>query len=207
VADANQRCLAQVYLDLLQRPADPIGLAGWTSLLSQGISRAQVVADIEASSEYLTLVVQGLYGFYLARPADSAGLNGFVQFLSSGGTIEALKSTFLGSAEYFALAGGTNDAFLNAIYRDALGRAIDFTGSMIFGADLMAGISRSAVASAIFTSGEADVDLVQGFYHALLRRSAESFGLNIFVNALQQGVLDQDIVAAIAGSGEYFGRL
>src|SRR5262249_62229319 len=41
-ATPNQRFVAQAYLDLLQREADPTGLAGFTAFLDQGGSRAAV---------------------------------------------------------------------------------------------------------------------------------------------------------------------
>src|SRR5207302_8264837 len=40
---ANENYLAQVYLDLLHRPADLTGLESWSDHLTAGISRDQVV--------------------------------------------------------------------------------------------------------------------------------------------------------------------
>src|SRR5262249_13197937 len=51
-ASANQRFVNQPYLDLLQRPADPTGLAGWTNALTNGASRGQIIQAIQASLEY-----------------------------------------------------------------------------------------------------------------------------------------------------------
>src|SRR5205823_796252 len=48
---SNQAFVAQVYLDLLQRPADAGGLASWTGLLDQGMSRPAVVQAMESSAE------------------------------------------------------------------------------------------------------------------------------------------------------------
>src|SRR5262249_11815647 len=70
--DPNRGFLVQVYLDLLKRQADSAGLAFWSGLLNQGISRELVVREIQNSLEYRTLVVQGLYYSVLGRAPDRA---------------------------------------------------------------------------------------------------------------------------------------
>src|SRR5262249_48844379 len=86
----TQRLVARVYLDLLQRPVDPAGLAIWSNFLSAGNSRTQMVQAIESSLEYRASLVQAAYLQLLHRPADSAGLSNFVAFLAAGGTIEQM---------------------------------------------------------------------------------------------------------------------
>ncbi len=43
----NERFISEVYRDLLGRPVDAGGLATWSGLLDQGVSRLQVVTLIE----------------------------------------------------------------------------------------------------------------------------------------------------------------
>src|SRR6202035_5015203 len=126
----NQSFVAQLYVDLLNRPVDADGLSAWSGALSAGASRQLVVTDIEASMEYRTDEVENVYNTFLARTADQNGLVGFVEVLQLGGTIEQVKSMIIGSAEYYAKAGGTDDAFLRAIYHDVLGRDIDADGEV-----------------------------------------------------------------------------
>jgi hypothetical protein len=147
-----------------------------------------------------------MYHAYLGRPADPNGLNIFVNFLGKGGTDEAVKAMILGSPEYFARAGSTNAAFLTAVYRDVLGRAVDPSGQQRWSNALNNGASRSAVAAAIVTSMESYQDVVESFYHQFLRRAADPFGLNLFVGALEQEVMDEMVIAKIVGSPEYFMR-
>src|SRR5439155_14673475 len=104
----------QVYLDLLVRPVDPTGVNAWTSRMTQGATRAQVVLAIEQSTEYRTRLVENLYATYLGRQADAAGLNAFVAALSSGATIEQVKAIFLGSPEFYQKTGGSNAVFVQA---------------------------------------------------------------------------------------------
>jgi len=199
------RFVAQVYLDLLQRPVDPAGLAIWTNFLSAGNSRTQIVQAIESSLEYRALLVQAAYRQLLHRPADSAGLSSFVSFLAAGGTIEQMDSAIAGSAEYYAVRGGsTNDGFLNALYQDALSRAVDSGARAALDQALNSGMTRSQAASAILASDEYHADLIQGYYRRFLHRAADSTGLTGLLAFLRQGGRDQDALAAIVGSAEYF---
>jgi hypothetical protein len=84
---ASQRFVAQAYLDLLKRTADPAGLGYWSHLLDQGMATAEeVVADIEATPEYRAIEVQQVFGLLLNRAATSSELNGYGTFLANGGT-------------------------------------------------------------------------------------------------------------------------
>ena len=46
IVDPNQLYVAQVYQDVLQRPADPPGLAYWTGKLDAGTPRAAVAGSL-----------------------------------------------------------------------------------------------------------------------------------------------------------------
>lgn len=205
----NQSFVAQVYRDLLQREADAGGLIAFSGLLDQGTAtRAQVVQAIENSLEYHTLVVENLYQKLLSRAADPIGLNGWIGFLNQGGTAEQLEALFIGSAEYFARrGGGNNDAFLQAVYLDVLGRAIDPSGARTWGQLLRDQGSRSQVALLILGSPESDQDEVENLYNQLLHRAADPGGLKASVAALQQGVPNEVLVAVIVSSDEYFAHV
>src|SRR5262249_42943356 len=59
-ATANQCFVAQVYVDLLGRFVDPLGLAFWGGSLDAGRSRTWAVQGIEQSQEYRTRLLDGL---------------------------------------------------------------------------------------------------------------------------------------------------
>jgi uncharacterized delta-60 repeat protein len=204
----NQRFVAQVYLDLLQRPADPAGLAGWSGLLGRGASRAQVVSAVLASPEYRTLQVERAYGQYLHRPADPGGLSGGVAFLTAGGTVEQLAALLAGSPEYYQnRGGGSNDGFLKALFQDGLDRSVEPAAQALFDQALANGASPTQVAAAVLGSAEYQQDLVQSAYEHALRRAADSGGLAYFTGVLRQGVPEDQILAALYGSPEYVQRL
>jgi uncharacterized protein (TIGR03118 family) len=204
----NERFVAQVYLDLLQRPADAGGLANWTTMLSQGLSRTQVAAGIESSPEYRAAVVQQLYTSLLHRMADASGLATFSNFLANGGRVEQAQTIIVSSAEYLQTRGGrTNDGFVTALYQDAFNRAVDASGRSTFDQALANGFTPAQVATIVFSSAEFQQDLVQSDYQRFLHRAADNGGLSNFTGALQHGARDEQISIAMVGSAEYFARL
>jgi streptogramin lyase len=199
------RFVSQVYLDLLHRPAEPAGLASWTGALSQGALRADIVQGIEGSPEYRTVVVKDLYTRFLHRSVDLSGMSTFTTFLANGGTVEQVETALTGSAEYFQVqGGGTNDGFLDALYRDALTRTVDLSGRSSFDQALNHGVPLTQVGAAVIGSDEFRQDLVQSFYQRFLHRQGETVGLQGWTGALRAGSRDEQVIAAIVGSSEYF---
>jgi uncharacterized delta-60 repeat protein len=210
ITDNNRRFVTHLYLDLLERSPDSGGLTAFTTALNQNqLTRMQLVQAFTSSVEYHTLVVQGFYGRLLGRPADSFGLNSWVSFLNQGGTADQLEAIFLGSAEYFnGRGGGTANGFLQALYTDILGRAIDTSGSQSWGNALATNsLSRAAVATAIQASQESDQITVEELYTQILHRPVDSSGLNTYTTMLQQGQPETLVLAILAGSDEYFNRV
>ena len=204
----NPAFVSQVYLDLLHRQADAGGFANFVHLLNASLlTPAQMVLAIESSVEYRTDQINAIYETLLHRTADPGGLNALLGFLAAGGTYEQIEAFVAGSNEFFIDSGGTNDAFLNALYQDALGRTPDPGGRAAFDQFLAASGSRTQAAAIIFTSIEHDIDLVAGWYLSFLRRPPDANGLNGFVAALLHGARDETMIAAIVGSDEYFARL
>jgi hypothetical protein len=91
-----------VYLDVLGRPADPNGLAGWTQYLASGGSLGGVAGAFFGCTEYYTDLVSGYYQQYLHRPADPTGLNYWFGQLQSGAQRDQnLIASLIGSTEYY----------------------------------------------------------------------------------------------------------
>jgi hypothetical protein len=206
--NGDQAFIHKVYQDVLHRTADADGLASWEGHLNQGMSRTQVVAAIMASPEGLVNQVTDVYANVLHRLPDPSGLHTFTTFLAQGGTHTELEGILLGSQEYFVIHGASSrDGFLQAVYTDVLNRMPDSAGAAAFGQQLAAGVSRTAVATAILTSPEGRADEVQQMYERLLRRDPDVSGANAFCNALQTGMSDGMVEAVIIGSDEYKNRI
>lgn len=201
----NQRFIAQVYLDFLDRVVDPAGLSHWDALLAAGESRQQVVLEIEQTLECAQDTVNRLYQRYLHRDADPNSLNSFSSLLLQGATIEQISASLAGSNEFFVTqGGGTVDGFLNALYEAALGRPIDPTALAFWEFSLSFGLTRTQVAGKVLSSQEYRQDVVQQAYLQLLARAADPDGLNGWLSLLNSGGTDQLVYSGIAGSQEYF---
>src|SRR5581483_7409539 len=74
----DQRFVAQMYVDLLNRAVDAGGFNNWMLQISRGASHAQIVNAILGSQEYQTDVIENLYHQYLRRDADAGGLAFFL---------------------------------------------------------------------------------------------------------------------------------
>jgi hypothetical protein len=196
--------VTQLYHDLLGRAPDSTGLATWTGLLDQGtVTRQQTAAALVSSQEFQTNEVSHLYQSILGRPADQAGLQVWVNYLAKGGTAAQEEAQLLGSVEFFGKAGGTNSAFLAALFQDVLHRPIDPTGASAFGQALAAGVSRTTVAQQLMSSQEADVVLVEGLYQQYLHRPVDTAGLQVWISTLQHGGTAEQIVVSLTASQEY----
>jgi autotransporter-associated beta strand protein len=214
--------VAQVYLDLLNRTVDAPGLAYWSGLLDANVlSRSQFVLQLESSTEYRSDVVDALYVKYLGRHADPGGLSFFVGQMAHGMTDEGVASVLIGSPEFFALSGSTSSnvkPFLTLLYEDALYRQPDQAGLNAFTQALSFNVSRQQVASIVLGSFEYKQDLVgggpfgvptvaPGYYNRFLHRNADAAGRDYWAGLMTQGMTDEQVIASIVGSQEYFNNV
>jgi hypothetical protein len=94
-------------------------------------------------------------------------------------------------------------AFVVHAYEDLLGREPEAFGLGAWTALLSQGMSQTEVARAILSSVEYRMREVEGLYHHLLHRDADSAGLHAFVQYLVTNPLEQ-AQALMLGSNEYF---
>jgi hypothetical protein len=135
---------------------------------------------------------------------DPVGLQAWTNFLIQGHTTSQLEVQLIGSGEYFATRGGsTNNGWLQAVYADVLNRPIDAGGQRAWGQQLSR-VSRTTVAGGIINSVEGTQSEVQLLYNQFLHRQADNNGLSNFAAALQQGGTQEQVIANIVASDEYF---
>ena len=210
VTTPNDRYIAQVYLDLLGRAVDEVGMQVWAGQLNVGVPATTVVFSIQhsASNEFQTGAIKTLYEYYLHRAPDSNGLLAALGLVDSGGTYEQLAAVLTGSPEYFQNRGaGENRGFLTALYSDTLGRQIYLMEEGTFLSLLNSGTTKEQIAYDVLRSQEYDIGLVKYLYETFLRRPADSTGLDEYVTALQNGVTDQEIIASLLASPEYMNHV
>jgi uncharacterized repeat protein (TIGR01451 family) len=152
---------------------------------------------------YANLVVQD-YEQLLHRTPSAAEVSSWVGLLKDGISDEQVLAGFTSSDEYYLQAGGTNQAWLDALYHDVLGRDPDAAGEAAWLQTLASGASRFSVAYAIAASVEHEASIVAAAYQTYLGRSANASEIANWVNNLQHGMSDEQLAAAFVASDEFF---
>ncbi|HJT35300.1 MAG TPA: DUF4214 domain-containing protein, partial [Pirellulales bacterium] len=205
---ADQRFISEIFRDALGRQAEPQGRDFWASHLQGGDSRTKVVQDIlsDKTEEYHSALIQAEFQRYLHRAAEPKAVHDFSALLDAGADAAIVDTIIASSPEYFALHGGSNGAFLDALFADALHRAVD-PGSRPFYDDLLAkGANRAVVADIVFASNEYHRDLVEGWFENYLDRAADPTGLANFTAQLDAGTPDEHVVALLLASDEFLAK-
>jgi len=176
------------------------------------VSSAQPIAAIldnvanafTHSDEYFTNLVTQDYLQLLHRTPSAAEVNSWVGLLKGGLSDEQVLAGFTSSAEFYQQAGGTDQAWLDALYHDVLGRNPDAAGEASWLQTLASGASRFSVAFGFATSVEHEAIVVAADYQTYLGRSASASEIAGWVNNLQHGLSDEQVVAAFVASDEFF---
>jgi hypothetical protein len=97
----------------------------------------------------------------------------------------------------------SNDAFVDALYQDVLGRSDDPAEHAAALAALNGGLSRTALAQVVVFSDEARLLVVEGDYTTFLQRAGDPGGRLFYLQTLQGGATDATLAAHFAGSSEF----
>jgi surface antigen len=97
-------------------------------------------------------------------------------------------------------------AFVGRVYVDLLGRPGGAAEVLGWANKLAGGESRQQLALEIEAGAEYRTRLVQTMYTTFLHRSADPRGLNGWIAQLQNGAPDEQVLASIIGSDEYYSR-
>jgi hypothetical protein len=130
----------------------------------------------------------GTTGPVFAQPPDLTILSK-QEFLSSGGTLDPTVK-----AEAF---------FVDALYRNLLGRPVDLPSLVNWVGALQNGMSRQQLVQVIWESPEHRGVEVDHLYATFLRRPADPGGRAAYVNALLSGASEAQIAEALLDSSEY----
>jgi hypothetical protein len=202
---AHQKYVIAVYEDVLARAPDPGGLAYWSQLLDNGAAVSSVAKSIAHSNEYYAnFVIKPDYVKLLGREADDGGVAFWTGQMHNGLADQQLEAFLVSSNEFYANAGGTNLAWIDAIYNLLLGRTADSSGETYWSGQLAAGQSRQQVALRIANSAENDTQLINDDYFHYLGRAADPDGLAYWLDQFAHGKTNEDIIAGFTGSDEYY---
>jgi uncharacterized repeat protein (TIGR01451 family) len=156
------------------------------------------------SDEYLANVVIQDYLQLLHRTPSAAEVNSWVGLLKGGLTDEQVLARFASSAEYSQQTGGTDQAWVEALYHDVLSRSSDAAGMAAWLQALASGTSRLNVAFAIATSIERESIVVAADYQRYLGRGPSASEAAAWVNQLQHGMSSEQVAAAFVASDEFY---
>jgi hypothetical protein len=131
-------------------------------------------------------------------------MQNWLRALTSGGGLEAVRKGLLASQEYFNRQGGTAAAYIQALYRDTLGRPAS-AAEVARWAPAVAK-DRADVVRRIVTSDEAHKKVIGAAYQAILHRAVDASGLANWLAALRKGATEQQLEAGLLNSLEYRNR-
>jgi len=144
-----------LYMQLLHRAADMIGLNSDIQFLQAGGTVEQLAAILAGSAEYFQTrgggtnsgFLAAIYQDFLNRSIDPQAQMAFMQALSSGVTPTQAAMAIIDSAEHFTLIS-------QALYQQLLHRGIDATAQQAFVAALSLGVRDDLLRAILVGSGE-----------------------------------------------------
>jgi photosystem II stability/assembly factor-like uncharacterized protein len=217
VTDVLQKVLGRSAAD----PKFPDWVSeGVTNIIQQysGALHATATA-LTGSPEYRARLIQSYYRTYLNRSAGPQEVAGWEAVFRSGARDEQVLAAILGSPEFFNRAqtlfgsGTPDERFVKALYLLVLNRTASSNEVSGWAQLLAQGVSRQQVALAFLNSTEYRQDLVAGFYNKYLGRNkpaqpgSSDPEVNFWVGALNNGATQEQVIAGMLASPEYFQRL
>jgi hypothetical protein len=210
---SNATWVNSIWLDLLGRPVGTGETWALQGLNAGTFTRAQVAAIVVSSDEYHSRIIRGTYVALLGRIPQAADIASWLPLVRQGSSgpgvptpDQRFVAALLGSNEFFYRLGNTNSSWLSSLYTVLLGRAPDvagYTGTL--NVLLNSYVSQRQLASQILdTSSEYRARLITGYYETYVRRAPSSGEIAAWISFMQGGGTDQQIIAALVSSAEYF---
>ncbi|NHN44576.1 DUF4214 domain-containing protein [Microcella frigidaquae] len=143
-----------VYDDVLGRPASAREYPGWVRAILTGMPRQQVANGFVNSTEYRLRKIDEAYRTVLDREPDAGGRASWLEGIRRGQlTPDDVFEIFLSTKEFYLKAGGTDTAFVDALYQRVIGRPAS-VNEQAHWARYVVEKSRKWVVNAIYNSVE-----------------------------------------------------
>jgi uncharacterized repeat protein (TIGR01451 family) len=183
--NSNQTFVTNLYRELFGRDPDSQGFQNWVSALQSGsLTRQDLVNAFLHSQEYEDHWVDCMFELFLGRHVDPGAEKFFVNQLNNGATEQSEIIAILTSPEYFhhpgpggpgrpngpgkdeppghgPAAADSNEAFVDNLYTDLLGRPADPGSEQAWVNALNSGqLTRAQVAQSFLNSSEEASDML-----------------------------------------------
>lgn len=124
-------------------------------------------------------------------------------------SLESLERRELFSAQppLIADAAPYTAAYVEGVYRDALERQADANTVSMLTQQVDQGLPRANVPAQVVQSPEYRDDVVQAAFRQYLGRNADPEALAVWTSALAAGVRDEQLMAALVASNEFYQRV
>lgn len=194
--------IAATYRDFLGRIPDTAGFQFWNA------SDAPLHVYVDAlttSDEWVGRIVADFYADVFGRAPDPGGFAHWTGLVRRLG-VPAVAGQLYGSAEYLARNGGSVAGFVQAMYRQLLGRdpAADPAGVAYWTAESQRS-GRVAVAASFFQSREKRQARVRELYCTVLDRPPDPAGQSYWADVILTAG-DLTLARELATSAEYVAR-
>ena len=211
----EQAYITHLYQDVLGRTPGSTEVTYWQGVLNTGppfassggvtATMLSVATGFMQSTEYQSDLVSADYTTFLHRAADPGGLTYWTTYVHAGGTDQGVEAAFLASPEYFAGRGASNfDTWLSSVYSDVLGRSVDPASKTYWDGQHTAGVTNTAIATAIVNSPEARGDVVAGLYSKFLHRAPSTVDTAYWTAQMAKSMSNEMITEQILSSPEYY---
>jgi hypothetical protein len=202
-----------LYQDLLGRTPTDAEVNAWVQALNSGVAPQTIAFDFAASTERETIRVEGDYQTFLGRTPSQAELSGWDSAFANGLTNESLVAGFLASPEYYNSSAKGNsdnlDWIKSAIHDEFRDEVPPRSATAVEISTLEAALmpaNLSQVANQLTHASEYYANFVTNAYETYLGRSPDQIDptdVSAWVNAMQNGLSDEQLEAQFIGSAEY----
>jgi hypothetical protein len=199
--DSGPAWVSRLYTGQLGRTPAADEFTYWYDRLLTGyaLTRQEVIRGFTEGDEYRARLIETTIQQLLGRPALPSDVPAFRSTRT-----EVMRAIIVASDEYFQQQGGTNQAWLDRVYLDLLGRARGTDGQADLDALNNMTKTRRQVADELVAGDEYRRRIVGGFFMTFLNRPATADELRVGLERLASGFTEERMLADILNSTEYF---
>lgn len=201
-AVSDEQLVEDAYRALLGRAPEDEGKQYWLDRLDSGTTQRGFLHALATSGEHRRYLVGTAFRTYLDRAPEPGAVDWYTGLLARSTTATTVRADLLGSDEYYQRAGGTDRAWVDAVYQDVLGRQPEDGGRRYFLDQLASGVPREPLASAILVSSEATQGPELGLRQLAPERQSLVINLDSLEINLDQAVIPQAATVVVTVEGD-----